>query len=79
MHAIKADIEEIRENKADPAGQEENEATASFPGLASRCIIESSCFDTPAGYREVNLDEPIGEPIKGLWFSSSYCHCCCFN
>lgn len=60
VHAIKADIQEIGENSDTPTEQEE-EPGSSATGMAARCVIESSCFDAPAGYREVNLDQPVGE------------------
>lgn len=60
VHAIKADIQEIDEDSETPTEQEE-EPGSSAVGMAARCVIESTCFDAPAGYREVNLDQPVGE------------------
>ena len=63
VHAIRADIQEIDENNETPTEQEE-EPGSSAAGIAARCVIESTCFDAPAGYREVNLDQPVGECCK---------------
>ncbi|XP_078362248.1 ankyrin repeat domain-containing protein 13D-like isoform X2 [Oculina patagonica] len=62
VHAIKADIKEIDEDSETPAGQEEEPSTAAA-GMAARCVIESTCFEAPAGYREVNLDQPVA-PLR---------------
>ena len=58
VHAIRADIHEVEEVSQNSAEQEEEPLV---PGLAARCVIETTCFDAPAGYREVNLDQPVGE------------------
>ena len=63
VHAIRADIQEIDENSETLTEQEE-EPGSSAAGIAARCVIESTCFDAPAGYREVNLDQPVGECCK---------------
>lgn len=60
VHAIKADIQEIGEDIAAAAEQDEALLAASTD-IAARCVIETTCFDTPAGYREVNLDQPVGK------------------
>lgn len=60
VHAIKADIKEIEEGSGTPTAQEE-EPGSSAEVMVARCVIESTCFDAPAGYREVNLDQPVGE------------------
>ena len=60
VHAIKPDIKELDEDSETPAEQDE-EPSGAAAGMAARCVIESSCFDSPAGYREVNLDQPVGE------------------
>lgn len=59
VHAIKPDIREIDEDSETPAEPEDEPSTAA--GIAARCVIESTCFEAPAGYREVNLDQPVGE------------------
>lgn len=60
VHAIKADIQEIDEDSETPTEQEDEPGSAAA-GMAARCVIESTCFEAPAGYREVNLDQPVGE------------------
>ena len=60
VHAIKADIKEIDESSETPTAQEEVPGS-SAEVMVARCVIESTCFDAPAGYREVNLDQPVGE------------------
>lgn len=62
VHAIKADIQEIGEDIAAAAEQDEALLAASTD-IAARCVIETMCFDTPAGYREVNLDQPVA-PLR---------------
>lgn len=62
VHAIKADIQEIDQGSEASAEQDEGLLAASSD-LAARCVIETTCFDAPAGYREVNLDQPVGECI----------------
>lgn len=58
VHAIRADIQETGE---DSHTSTEGEEQPLVDGLAARCVIESTCFDAPADYREVNLDQPVGE------------------
>ena len=65
VHAIKADIQEIDQDSEASAEQDERLLAASSD-LAARCVIETTCFDAPAGYREVNLDQPVGECILKL-------------
>jgi len=62
VHAIKADIQEIDKDSETPVEQEE-EPGSSAVGIAARCVIESTCFDAPVGYREVNLDQPVA-PLR---------------
>ena len=68
VHAIKADIQEIDQDSEDSAEQDEGLLAASSD-LTARCVIETTCFDAPAEYREVNLDQPVGECIfVGKWY-----------
>lgn len=60
VHAIKADIQEIDEDNETSAVQDESAASAD---IAARCVIETTCFEAPAGYREVNLDQPVGKCV----------------
>ena len=72
VHAIKADIQEIDQDSEASAEQDEGLLAASSD-LAARCVIETTCFDAPAGYREVNLDQPVGECILiGKWYIQAY-------
>lgn len=57
VHAIKYDIHEI-DGEGDTLEQEDQSLS-----LAARCVIESTCFEAPAEYREVNLDQPVGKCI----------------
>lgn len=60
VHAIRADMQETGE---DGLNSTEGEEDPLVPGLAARCVIESTCFDAPADYREVNLDQPVA-PLR---------------
>ncbi|CAH3155531.1 unnamed protein product [Pocillopora meandrina] len=60
VHAIRADIQETGE---DSHTSTEGEEQPLVDGLAARCVIESTCFDAPADYREVNLDQPVA-PLR---------------
>ena len=61
MHAIKVDIREIDEESETSSEQDEG-ASGTAPGMAARCVIETTCFEAPVGYREVNLDQhPTGK------------------
>ena len=65
VHAIKVDIKEIDENNRTFAAEQDEAEAAAVSGMASRCVIETTCFDAPAGYREVNLDQhPTGKLLK---------------
>lgn len=61
VHAIKFDIHEI-DAEGDAVEQEEQLS------LAARCVIESTCFEAPAEYREVNLDQPVGKCFVKAYF-----------
>ena len=57
VHAVKADIQEL-----DEEGEvAEQEADLLSLDQSAHCVIETTCFEAPAGYREVNLDQPVGE------------------
>lgn len=76
VHAIKADIKEIDESSETPTAQEEVPGS-SAEVMVARCVIESTCFDAPAGYREVNLDQPVGECKRWMrTFIFSRCTIC---
>ena len=62
VHAINVDIKEIDENNGTFAAEQDEAEAAAVSGMASRCVIETTCFDAPVGYREVNLDQhPTGK------------------
>lgn len=58
VHAIKYDIHEI-DGEGDNLEQEDQSLS-----LAARCVIESTCFEAPAEYREVNLDQPVAPLVE---------------
>ncbi|KAK2562228.1 Ankyrin repeat domain-containing protein 13D [Acropora cervicornis] len=58
VHAIKYDIHEI-DGEGDTLEQEDQSLS-----LAARCVIESTCFEAPAEYREVNLDQPVAPLVE---------------
>lgn len=67
VHAIKADIQELDEDGETSAEQDQLLSGASSD-IAARCVIETTCFEAPAGYREVNLDQPVGKCINIFFF-----------
>ncbi|CAH3171537.1 unnamed protein product [Porites evermanni] len=64
VHAIKVDIKEIDENNGTFAAEQDEAEAAAVSGMASRCVIETTCFDAPVGYREVNLDQHPTAPLR---------------
>ncbi|XP_068747563.1 ankyrin repeat domain-containing protein 13D-like isoform X3 [Montipora capricornis] len=59
VHAVKADIQELDE-EGEVAQQE---ADLLSLDQSAHCVIETTCFEAPAGYREVNLDQPVVAPV----------------
>ena len=53
INDVQREITEEREANVDADDQEEG-----FDDQTVRCTIDSVCFDAPAGYRVVCLDEP---------------------